>query len=139
MKDSILHIHHILQFIVPAIIAINAGYALACWRRDKPYTKASEVMARVNIGFTHLQMLFGIILLTHSTKVLYGGGTPGPGSAYWSWVHPGVMFGGVIFVTLALLRVRKKKGDTEKHRLGFIFNALALAFMLAGLALMPKA
>lgn len=137
MKDTILHLHHTLRLVVPVVIAINAGYSLVSWRQDRPYTMFHNVLGRMNIGFSHLQMMFGIILMTHSEKLSYGTSTPHPDAGYWTLTHPIIMFSGITCVTLALILPRRKKNEAEKHRISFILNALGLAFILTGLALMP--
>jgi hypothetical protein len=97
-----------------------------------------NVMARMNIGFSHLQMLFGIILMTHSNKLAFGNVNPPPDAGYWTWTHPIIMFSGITCVTLALILPRNRKNDSDKHRISFILNTLGLVFVLTGLILMPS-
>ena len=91
-----------------------------------------------NIGIVHSQMLLGIILMTHSAKVNYGGPQlPNKISEYWSYAHPAIMMAGIILVTLSLILVRNKKLDQQKHKLTFLFNVLALVVVSAGIAMKP--
>lgn len=138
LKDTILQFHHTLRLVVPVVIAINAGYALISWRQERPYAMIHNVLARMNIGFSHLQMFFGIILMIHSTKISYGSTPAAPDSAYWTWTHPILMFSGITCVTLALILPRNHKNDSDKHRLSLILNVLGLAIIVAGQALIPR-
>jgi uncharacterized membrane protein len=51
----------------------------------------------------------------------------------WTYVHPALMMLSIVFVTLALMAVRNKKEDAQKHYLTFVFNTLAAIFLLIGL------
>jgi hypothetical protein len=131
MASSILSFHSILRYAVLLIVPICAIIAFMSWKKKAAYKKSHEVLARINIGINHLQMLIGIIFMTHSTNVSTS--NQNHQTIIWTYVHPALMMLSIVFVTLALMAVRNKKEDAQKHYLTFVFNTLAAIFLLIGL------
>lgn len=133
MRDSLLHYHNIFSFLVPLTIFICMVTAFYNWRTGNEYRLIHNIMSRVNIGVAHAQMLIGIILYTHRVESVQMSTIP-----YWNVPHATVMSLAIVFVTLALIRVRIKPNDIEKHRLTFVYNALALFSIAIGFMMMPS-
>lgn len=139
MKESILHIHSVVRYFSMFLIFSVMVWSYLNWKKEKAYTKWHEVVARINIGVNHLQMLLGIILMTHSPFVSYDSERlNNPKVFHWSITHPVFMMLAVVMVTMALMVVRNKKDDLSKHRLTFVFNLLAFTFLSSGIWLMYK-
>ncbi len=134
MESNLVSIHKFLSYLVLIIIPFAAIIAYINWKKQRPYLKIHEILARVNIGFIHLQMMLGIILMTHSAKVSYSM-LDNHLILFWSLIHPAIMFISIILVTLALMLVRNKKSDIAKHRQTFIFNGLAFVFIVIALVI----
>lgn len=133
MRDSLLYYHHIFSFLVPLTIFLCMVTAFYNWRTGKEFRLIHNIMSRVNIGVAHSQMLIGIILYTHRAESL-----PMQTIPYWNIPHATVMSMAIVFVTMALIRVRIKPSDFEKHRLTFVYNALALFAIAFGYMMMPS-
>jgi 4-hydroxybenzoate polyprenyltransferase len=134
MTEFIFTWHQKLWALVMAFILISMNFSFYGWRKKRPYKKINEIFSRTNIGLVHTQMLMGIILMTHSTKLSYNSFSfSNTVTNYWSYVHPILMFAGIICVTLALILVRNKKDDQQKHLYTWVLNSLA--FLFIGLAL----
>lgn len=133
MRDSLLHYHNIFSFLVPLTIFICMVTAFYNWRTGNEYRLIHNIMCRVNIGVAHAQMLIGIILYTHRAESVQM-----QTITYWNVPHATVMSLAIVFVTLALIRVRIKPSDFEKHRLTFVYNALALFSIAIGFMMMPS-
>ena len=134
MTEFIFRWHYKLwtiSLVFPIGSAIRSFYG---WIKNRPYIKRDELQSRMNIGIVHLQMLMGIILMTHSTKLSYNSFSFSNNvTNYWSYFHPILMFAGIICVTLALILVRNKKDDQQKHLYTWVLNLLASVFI--GLAM----
>jgi 4-hydroxybenzoate polyprenyltransferase len=138
MTEFIFTWHHKLWALVLAFILVCLTYSFYGWIKKRPYKKINEIYSRTNIGLVHTQMLMGLILLTHSTKLSYSSFS-NTVTNYWSYFHPTFMFSGIICVTLALILVRNKKDDQQKHLFTWVLNLLAFIFIGFALFLMPKA
>lgn len=135
MEASLLHIHSILRYAVLFIIPICTVVAYLKWQQKKSYTKSDEILARINIGINHSQMLMGIILMTHSSNVSFASGSLSDhNNLTWSIIHPALMMMSIVFVSLALMGVRNKKDDSKKHFLSFSYNLSAFALLIIALA-----
>lgn len=134
MTEFIITWHYKLWAIVLVFILISMNFSFYGWRKNKPYKKINEIFSRTSIGLVHTQMLLGLILMTHSTKLSYKSFTfSNTVTNYWSYFHPILMFAGIICVTLALILIRNKNDDQQKHLNTWVLNLLA--FLFIGLAL----
>jgi vacuolar-type H+-ATPase subunit I/STV1 len=139
MTEFIFKFHHGLWGAIIGYCLIVSIGSFYNWIRKSPYKKLSEIKSRVNIGLVHTQMLLGIILMTHSTKLSYSSFSfTNTITNYWSYFHPILMFAAIICVTLSIVLVRNMKEDQQKHLFTWVLNILAFLFIGFALYLMPK-
>lgn len=135
----LLDIHSVFKYLALGIILLVTIISYFGWKKQKLYTKANEILTRLNIGIVHSQMLIGIILLTHSSKVSYKSNDLNNSTfLYYSILHPAIMFIAIILVSLSLMYVRNLKLDLQKYKLTFLFNFFALIIILFGVLYRPS-
>ncbi len=137
MVDKIFHIHSGLWIAVLFSIGFTAIYFFLQQKAKSPYKKFHEVICRVNIGIVHLQMMLGVIVMTHSPFVT-SDFNKSYKALYFTVLHPLLMLASVVFVTLSLILVRKLNDDDKKHRRTFLFNLIALFLLIVAITAMPK-
>jgi uncharacterized membrane protein YhaH (DUF805 family) len=54
---------------------------------------------------------------------------------YWTVEHVTIMLIAVVLITMARITAKKMTSDEAKHKRMFIFNVLALALILTGIAM----
>lgn len=134
MAETLHTVHAFLRSACLVVVGVAVVVSLVGVLQQRAYSRWHEAMARLNIGVNHLQMMVGIILMTHSANVAFDGRTMSDATIrLWTVLHPGLMMAGIVCVTLALIVVRRLTDDARKHRFSLVFNVAASAFYGVGL------
>lgn len=119
-------------------VAIYTSVLIAAyfmWRKKTAsvFTKTDEIVARINIGVNHLQMMLGIILATHSNHIKFSSET-NP-QLFFTYLHPIFMGAGIVFITLAFIISRNKTDNAQRFNIASTYSVLGVVFYLSGLVL----
>lgn len=136
MYPSLLHSHSYLRYAVLVLLIIVVITSLVGWLSRKPYSATDNKLSLFLFIFTHLQLLLGLILYFVSPQVQFNNTTmENDETRYWTMEHSVIMLLAIVLITMARITSKKMTIDVAKHRRMFIFNALALLFILAGIAM----
>jgi len=116
----------VLIFLVLAIVQ-----ALAGWLGKKPYTEGNRKLNLFALIFTHVQILFGLVLYFISPLVEAG-------LRYWKMEHIGMMIFAAILVTVGNARSKRTDDAAAKHRTIALYFGLALVLIVAAIIAMVK-
>jgi len=106
------------------------------WLNKKPYSNTDNKLSLYLFIATHLQLLVGLILYTQSDWVQFGKlAMKVKQVRYWTVEHISIMLIAIVLITMARITAKKMTSDEAKHKRLFIFNLLALVFILTGIAM----
>jgi hypothetical protein len=81
-------------------------------------------------------LLLGLILYTQSSNVQFGKlAMKVKEIRYWTVEHISIMLIAIVLITMARITAKKLTSDEAKHKRMFIFNVLALIFILTGIVM----
>lgn len=136
MYTGLLHSHSYLRYAVLILLIIVVITSLLGWLNKKPYSATDNKLSLFLFIATHLQLLLGLILYFVSPFVQFGGSTMKDATTrYWTVEHSTVMLIAIVLITMARTTSKKMTESTAKHKRLFIFNAIALALVLAGISM----
>jgi len=106
------------------------------WLNKKSYSSTDNKLSLSLFIATHTQLLLGIILYFVSPFVQFSGATMKDATTrYWTVEHNTIMLIAIVLITMARITAKKMTIDEAKHKRMFIFNLLALVFILTGIAM----
>lgn len=130
MYTSFLHIHSFTRYILLVLLVVVIVKSLIGWLSRSQFSKGDNVLAVMNMGFAHLQVIIGLILYYQSPNVKLGEGMMTNAFRYWSVEHLSLMLVAVILISIGRISSKKAKDDSTKHKRLFIYNALALLLIV---------
>ena len=136
MHQGLLYTHSYLRYAVLILLIIVIVTSLMGWLGKKPYGSTNNKLSLFLFIATHSQLLLGLILYVVSPNVQFNGSTMKDAVIrYWTVEHSTIMIIAVVLITMARITAKKLTADEAKHKRLFIFNALALLLILAGIAM----
>jgi Ni/Fe-hydrogenase subunit HybB-like protein len=116
------------------LLLIVIAKSLAGWLGKQPFAKIDNTLSLVLFIATHVQLLLGLILYTQSPQVQFAAGfMKDKNLRYWTVEHSVMMLVAVILITIARTSMKKMPVDWDRHRRLFVFNASALAIIIAAI------
>jgi hypothetical protein len=136
MYTGLFHTHYYLRFAVLILLIIVVLTSLMGWLNKKSYTETDNKLSLYLFIATHLQLLVGLILYTQSSWVQFGKlALKIKEVRYWTMEHASIMLIAIVLITMARITAKKMNAAEAKHKRMFIFNTLALALILMGIAM----
>lgn len=136
MYTGLFHTHSFLRYAVLILLIIVVITSVMGWINKKPYSSTNNKLSLYLFIATHLQLLIGLLLYTQSSWVQFGKLSMKIKEVrYWTVEHISIMLIAIVLITMARITAKKMTSDEAKHKRMFIFNLLALIFILTGIAM----
>jgi len=136
MHQGLLYAHSYLRYAVLILLIVVVATTLIGWIGKKPYSASNNKLSLFLFIATHSQLLLGLILYVVSSNVQFNGSTMKDATIrYWTVEHITIMIIAIVLITMARITAKKLTADEAKHKRLFIFNALALLLILAGITM----
>lgn len=115
--------------------------SISGWLGQKPYVKADNAAGAALLGFTHLQLLLGLLLYVVSPRTQaafddMGAAMKNSVLRYFAVEHISAMLIAVTLIQIGRTLSKKATDDNSKHRKAAIYTAIATVIIIATLA--PK-
>ncbi|SHG70569.1 cytochrome B [Pedobacter caeni] len=120
------------RYLVLILLVLAIIQALAGWLGKKPYTEGNRKLNVFTLIFTHVQILFGLILYFLSPLVEAG-------IRYWKMEHIGMMIFAAVLITVGNARSKRIDDPAGKHRTIALYFGLGLVVIVAAIIAMIKA
>lgn len=139
MYEVTLFIHSWLRWIVTFFLILVFIRAMSGWLRLKHYLKPDKVFGGILIGFTHLQLVIGLILyfglspITNAAMNDMGFAMKNTSLRFWAVEHVAMMLIFVILVQIGRTLSKRANTDLKKHKFTAIFTGIALLVLIAGM------
>lgn len=131
MYTGLLHTHSLLRYFILIMLVVVIVKALMGLINKQPYGKWDNKLGLYLFIFTHMQLLFGLILYFVSPRVQFGSTTMSDKlTRYWTVEHITAMLIAVVLITLARTTSKRMTDDIVKHRRMLTFNSLALVVIV---------
>jgi uncharacterized membrane protein len=132
MYTGLFHTHSLLRYFILIALVVVIIKAVAGLMNKQPYGKWDNKLGLYLFIFTHMQLLFGLILYFVSPFVKFGPETMSDKTTrYWTVEHITAMLIAVVLITLARTTSKRMTNDSQKHKRMLVFNALALIVIVA--------
>lgn len=139
---SILNtLHSYNRYLLLAALLFVLYRAYTGWLGQKPYAKADNAGGAALLGFTHLQLLLGLILyfispITNAAFADMKGAMKNEWQRYFAVEHIAMMLIAVALIQAGRTLSKRSADDTAKHKKVAIYTTIAVVVILASLA--PK-
>jgi hypothetical protein len=139
MYEVILFLHSWLRWLVTFFLILVFIRSLSGWLKHTHYLKSDKIFGGILIGFTHLQLVIGLILyfglspITNAAMNNMGFAMKSPVLRFWAVEHFAMMLIFVILVQLARTLSKRAHNDLKKHKRTAIFTGIALFVLIAGI------
>ncbi len=137
---SILNtLHSYNRYLLLAALVFVLYRSISGWLGKKPYEKADNASGAALLGFTHLQLLLGLILygISPRTQAAFddmGTAMKNPTLRYFAVEHIADMLIAVVLIQLGRTLSKKAVDDNSKHRKVAIYTGIATLIIVATLA-----
>ena len=136
MYTGLLHTHSFLRYAVLILLIVVIVTSVMGWLNKKQYSATDNKLSLYLFIATHIQLLVGLILYTQSAWVQFGKMAMKLKEVrYWTVEHITIMLIAIILITMARVTAKKMSSAEAKHKRMFIFNVIALALILTGIAM----
>jgi hypothetical protein len=141
MYQILNSLHSYNRYFLLAAIVFVLYRSISGWLGQKSYTKADNTAGAVLLGFTHLQLLLGLLLYGVSPRTQAAFSDMGAAMKdsilrYFAVEHFAAMLIAVVLIQMGRTLSKKAVGDNNKHRKVAIYTGVALLIILISLA--PK-
>jgi hypothetical protein len=141
MYPILVELHAYNRYLLLAALVFVLFRAYSGWLGKKPYEKADNAGSAALLGFTHLQLLLGLILYfvsPRSTAAMADmkAAMKDEWLRYFGVEHITVMLLAIVMIQLGRTFSKKATDDTEKHRKLAIYTTLGVLLIVLSLA--PK-
>ena len=134
--NILLLLHSITRYLVLIALLGVIFQSLAGMLQSKPFSKLDDKASLWLFIFTHTQLLLGILLYFISPIVIFSGTSMKDATArYWLVEHISMMLIAIVLITMARITAKKLSTDAAKHKRLFIFNTLALVFIILSISM----
>ena len=136
MYTGLFHTHSFLRYAVLLLLILVVLTSALGLLNKKQYSGTDNKLSLYLFIATHLQLLVGLILYTQSEWVQFGKlAMKVKEVRYWTVEHISIMLIAIVLITMARITAKKMTSDVAKHKRMFIFNLLALVFILTGIVM----
>ena len=135
MHSLLLTFHSVVRyFLLIFLILLIVRSLIGCLNKSD-FGKQDDKLSLWLFILTHTQLLLGLILFFVSPIVIFSGASMKDSIArYWLVEHNTGMLIAIVLISIARISIKKMKDGVSKHKRMFIFNAIALAIILAMIA-----
>jgi len=138
---SILNtLHSYNRYLLLAALVFVLYRSISGWMGKKPYQKADNAAGAALTGFSHLQLLLGLILYaglspyTQSAFANMGAAMKDPMLRYFAVEHIAAMLIAWVMIQMGRSLSKKATDDNSKHRKTAIYTIIATVIIVATLA-----
>lgn len=136
MTDLIILTHSTLRYFILVFLLILLYRSFQGWQKKSAFTATDNKVSLWLFILTHSQLLLGLILYFVSPLVIFDGASMKNAVArYWLVEHITMMLIAVVLITMARVTAKKMTEAVAKHKRLFIFNLIALIFIVAAIAM----
>ncbi|MBN8653887.1 MAG: hypothetical protein J0L67_20830 [Cytophagales bacterium] len=136
MTDLIILTHSTLRYFILVFLLILLYRSFQGWQKKSAFTATDNKVSLWLFILTHSQLLLGLILYFVSPLVIFDGASMKNAVArYWLVEHITMMLIAVVLITMARVTAKKMTDAVAKHKRLFIFNLIALIFIVAAIAM----
>jgi hypothetical protein len=136
MTDLIILTHSTLRYFILVFLLILLFRSFQGWQKKSAFTATDNKVSLWLFILTHSQLLLGLILYFVSPLVIFDGASMKNAVArYWLVEHITMMLIAVVLITMARVTAKKMTDAVAKHKRLFIFNLIALIFIVAAIAM----
>jgi hypothetical protein len=136
MTDLIILTHSTLRYFIFVFLLILLYRSFQGWQNKSDFTATDNKVSLWLFILTHSQLLLGLILYFVSPLVIFDGASMKNAVArYWLVEHITMMLIAVVLITMARVTAKKMTDAVAKHKRLFIFNLIALIFIVAAIAM----
>jgi hypothetical protein len=130
----VLNLHSGFRYIVVVLVLLAIIQALLGWLGKRPYTPLNKRINLFAMISAHTQLLIGIVLYFISPFVQFNEGTMKSETIrYYTVEHWVMMIIAIVLITIGHSKSKKLVLPEAKHRIVFIFYAIALLVVVGAL------
>jgi hypothetical protein len=128
-------LHSGFRYIVFVLVLLAIIQSLMGWLSKSPYTPFNRKVNLFALISAHTQLLIGIVLFFISPLVQFNAGTmKNDTTRYFTVEHWVMMIIAIVLITIGHSKSKKLVLPEAKHRIVFIFYAIALLVVVGALA-----
>ena len=138
---SILNtLHSYNRYLLLAALVFVLYRSISGWLGKKPYEKADNAAEAALVGFSHLQLLLGLILYagvspyTQAAFADMGAAMKTPMLRYFAVEHIAAMLIAWVLIQMGRTLSKKAVDDNSKHRKVAVYTGIATLIIVATLA-----
>jgi hypothetical protein len=142
MYNVLVFLHSYNRYLLMAALVFVLYRAYSGWFGKKPYEKVDNAASAALLGFTHLQLLLGLILYagvsprTQAAFANFGLAMKDSWLRYFAVEHMAIMLLAVVMIQLGRTFSKKAVIAEQKHRKLAIYTTIGLLLIL--ISLVPK-
>ncbi len=136
MYTGLLHLHSTMRYLV--LIALLAAFtkSLIAFAQNGKFGKLENALSASALGLTHLQIVFGIIMLFVSPKAKLAFSDMGMAMKdgllrFYSVEHGLMMIIAAVLITVGRSKAKKATDDVAKNKKIALFYGLGLAIIFS--------
>lgn len=134
MYEIALPLHSYLRWLLFACLLYCVVSAVRGVLGKHPYTRLDNIMRSCTSGFSHVQLLLGMVLYMKSPITRFFMNSPAEAwkyldIAYFSVFHISMMLLSVVLITIGAAKARRMQTDADKHRQILIWFSIAIAII----------
>lgn len=139
---SILNtLHSYNRYLLLAALLFVLFRSISGWLGKKPYVKADNAAGAALLGFTHLQLLLGLLLYVISPRTQaafddMGAAMKSATLRYFAVEHIAAMLIAAVLIQVGRTLSKKATDDVSKHRKAAVYTIIATVIILG--SLIPK-
>lgn len=141
MYQILNSLHFYNRYVLLALLVFVLFRAFSGWFGNKSYEKADNATSAALLGFTHLQLLLGLLLLfvfSPRTKEAFSdmGATMKDSTLrYFTVEHTMMMLAAVVLIQLGRTFSKKTTDPVKKHKTVAVYTSIALLLILVSLGM----
>lgn len=139
MYIGLMHLHSTFRWLILLLAIVIIIKYLTGWLGNKSWQKSDNILGILFTTVFDLQLLTGLILyffvspFTQAAFADFGAAMKNPELRFYAVEHFSLMVLALIFVHIGRAKSKKASTDRAKFKLAFIFYAIAIALVLAGI------
>jgi hypothetical protein len=133
MYTGLKHLHSGFAYLVLLSLVVVIGYSLMTLVKKGSFTEKVRKSALIVFIFSHLQLLFGLVLYTISPVGISSFSSDAMGDSLmrlYTLEHPIMMIVAIILITIGYIKAKKPGDDTRRLRTIVVYYSIALILML---------
>ena len=134
MYGIVQELHSIFRYVVFVLVLLAIIQSLIGWLGKSPYTPLNRKINLFALISAHTQLLIGIVLYCVSPLVQFNSGTmKNATTRYFTVEHWVMMIIAIVLITIGHSKSKKLVLPEAKHRIVFIFYAIAILVVIGAL------